>query len=248
MKLQLLSDVHFEFWKDSQTLPYRLLKHVQENNISAVVIAGDLVDSWGLMNSIITMCKVLSPTPILYVAGNHEYYGGSPKDVTENLNFLQAGYSNFHWLDCSSVVLNNIKFSGATLWFPKDPLNVAYHHSWTDFYNIAKSRPWIYEQNERACDFFLNTQADVCISHHLPTYEVVAPNWKGEDSNRFFVTEILHKMQTPPKWWFFGHTHELTDQIAGDTRCIAHPRGYPREHTGGESYIGRMINIGVDNE
>ena len=243
MKIQLLSDVHYEFWRDASALPYRLLKHVRDHNINVVIVAGDLTDSWGLANGLGTLCRVLHPTPVLYTPGNHEYYGSSPKVVTKALADLVSEDSNLHLLDCSSVSIQGLNFGGATLWFPDSPLNVAYHHSWTDFYNIYESRPWIYEQNVRACEFFTNTQLDVCISHHLPSYQLVAPKWKGEDSNRFFVTEILTQIPNPPKLWLFGHTHELTNQLVDSTRCIANPRGYPREHPGGESYVGLTIEL-----
>lgn len=53
--------------------------------------------------------------PVLYVPGNHEFYGGSIAGTVDELKRLSAG-SNIRVLDDDEVVIEGVRFLGSTLW------------------------------------------------------------------------------------------------------------------------------------
>src|SRR5581483_5027400 len=53
--------------------------------------------------------------PVLYVPGNHEFYGGSISGTVAELKRLSAG-SKIHVLDDDSVTIEGVRFLGTTLW------------------------------------------------------------------------------------------------------------------------------------
>ena len=67
MNLQILSDIHLEF--EPEKLP--------EINLLAdvIVVAGDLSISESDSENFFKYIRSKSSAPILYVLGNHEYYG-----------------------------------------------------------------------------------------------------------------------------------------------------------------------------
>jgi hypothetical protein len=53
--------------------------------------------------------------PVLYVAGNHEFYGNSLGRTRSELKALCAG-THIHVLDDDAVVIGGVRFLGTTLW------------------------------------------------------------------------------------------------------------------------------------
>ena len=53
--------------------------------------------------------------PVLYVLGNHEFYGGSIATTAARFKALAAG-TDVRLLDDESVVIGNVRFLGSTLW------------------------------------------------------------------------------------------------------------------------------------
>lgn len=107
MKLLVLSDLHLELGT-SLTLPPGL-------EYDAVVLAGDIHNPghkavhWAQRDS------TFGGKPVLLVAGNHEFYGYQMGRELEEMK-KAAHDSNVHLLDRSSVVVDGVRFLGATLW------------------------------------------------------------------------------------------------------------------------------------
>ena len=53
--------------------------------------------------------------PVLYVLGNHEFYGSSIDGAAAELKRLCAG-THVHVLDDSEIVIDGVRFLGTTLW------------------------------------------------------------------------------------------------------------------------------------
>ena len=53
--------------------------------------------------------------PVLYVPGNHEFYGGSLAGTVGELKRLSAG-SQIHVLDNEALIFGGVRFLGTTLW------------------------------------------------------------------------------------------------------------------------------------
>jgi hypothetical protein len=102
MKIHILSDLHIEFESF----------HPPKTDADMVVLAGDIhIGKKG-----IDWAKATFPSQqVLYVLGNHEYYGRAyPKHIND-LKELVAG-TNIHVLENDRLVIDNIVFLGCTLW------------------------------------------------------------------------------------------------------------------------------------
>jgi hypothetical protein len=57
---------------------------------------------------------------------------------------------------------------------------------------------------------------------------VSAPRFRGPDLiNDYFANNLGEYISTmSDTTWLFGHTHDATDIVIGDTRVVANPHGY----------------------
>lgn len=160
------------------------------------------------------------------VKGNHDYYGST-----------FVGAEN----DYGSRWENGFKIAGATLWTEISPTR------WWDFkeymMDFRQIKGMNYDRYMRAHnthrDFLFDSQADIWVIHHLPSFQSVHEDYKNSNGNDFFATEFSDKildMAKPPKLIVHGHTHKEMDYMIGDTRVVCHPRGYPGEN-GREAYL-----------
>lgn len=135
MKLLILSDLHLEF------LPLIL----DSNDADVVVLAGDIalgVDgiSWGR--------KSFPHQEVVYVAGNHEFYGHDWDTLLDDLR-EEARRQNVHFLENDAVDIGGVRFLGTGLWTDFDLFGVAYRamtmrtaqQYMTDFARISVARP-----------------------------------------------------------------------------------------------------------
>jgi predicted phosphodiesterase len=108
MNILLLSDLHLE---NPGFVPYPNIDDIP-SSVEVVVLAGDIhVGTQGVAWA----QKHLSHWPVLYVPGNHEFYGGEYYQTLSNMR-QACGGSNVQLLERDSVVIGNIRFLGTTLW------------------------------------------------------------------------------------------------------------------------------------
>jgi Icc-related predicted phosphoesterase len=105
VKLLLLSDLHMEFapfTPDPQA--------VEEADV--VVLAGDIHK--GVMG-IRWAAETFPSKPVIYVAGNHEFYGGHWDQTLAEMR-AEAKALGIHFLENDSVEIDGLRFLGCTLW------------------------------------------------------------------------------------------------------------------------------------
>lgn len=102
LKLHVLSDLHLEF---APFVP-------PSTDADVVVLAGDIhIRTHG-----VEWAKRTFPDKrVVYVAGNHEYYGKAIPHLTDKLRACAAG-SNVSVLDEETVTIDGVRFVGATMW------------------------------------------------------------------------------------------------------------------------------------
>ena len=105
MKIQILSDLHLEH---GGVVP----EHHPDADV--IVLAGDLAPyTEGLIEQ---LAEHWSSTPhILYVLGNHEFYGTEIEETRSRLA-KECAQAGIHLLDPGMVQIEGIRFIGATLW------------------------------------------------------------------------------------------------------------------------------------
>lgn len=86
---------------------------------------------------------------------------------------------------------------------------------------------WLEENIKR-----YKSQNITIITHHMPSYKLVAPRFVNNPINCCFASNLDGMMGRNVKYWISGHTHTNMDLYIGGTRCVINPRGYKNEHHG----------------
>lgn len=208
MRLGIISDIHLEF------APWDF---TEQDDVDLYICAGDIATE----DRSATRDKFLTKHPnLFYIYGNHDYY-----------------CAPFSEEPVKSLMIDGVKIVGATLWTDlTNPLHwYHYQTGMNDAFWIDGLYPDTYQ--EAHCNhlkFLTESEADVIVSHHSPSYQSVPEEFKGSTLNPAFATElsgVILDMKKPPKLWVHGHTHTPFDYMIGETRVICHPRGYPGQPT-----------------
>jgi hypothetical protein len=67
----------------------------------------------------------------------------------------------------------------------------------------------------------------VVVTHHLPSWQSVAPRYQSAISNPAFASD-LDDLFAPVDLWVHGHTHVSVDYQIDRCRVLCNPRGYAR--------------------
>jgi UDP-2,3-diacylglucosamine pyrophosphatase LpxH len=246
-KIRYISDLHFGVNRRSPFVP----KYTGEESDQILILAGDVCDSsCSGINFLQDVCNNFKQ--VLYVFGNHEYYGcsitGAKQYLLDQFNEIP---SNLHILDCETFETEDIVFIGATLWTDLDGynpntvnivsrcLNDCRMIRATDdrkdgmfngdvWYNLhVKHRDYIKLQTMRAKEI---EKTPIVITHHAPSYQSVHEVFKGSDINGGFASDmddLLERLEVP--YWIHGHMHHVHDYILHNTRVLCNPHGYNME-------------------
>ncbi|VAW74242.1 Ser/Thr protein phosphatase family protein [hydrothermal vent metagenome] len=233
MKIQILSDLHIEFADFI----------IDTKNVDVVVLAGDIHIK---KNGVIWALNNIQHIPVIYVLGNHEYYGEKYPSLVTKLKELTKG-SNIHVLEKDMLTIGNVNFLGCTLWTDFRLLGEPRLSAWeceqtlNDYRKIRQlpdyrkftpatavkahheSLTWLKKSLDN------NTgQVNVVVTHHAPNIKSL-PQHKHQDyvsaayaSN---LGDIIEKHK--PDYWIHGHVHHSVDYTVGGCRIVCNPRGYP---------------------
>lgn len=236
MKLHILSDLHFEYDTEFQ---------VPETKSDVLILAGDI--SPGL-NGMARFAR--STKPVIYVPGNHEYYGETIHALPAALRLLARG-SSIHLLDNDEVRLGDVRFLGATLWTNYELYGLERSGEVTahadrhlnDYICIQgenartltpgqtvslhlKTVDWLARKFEEPFD-----GKTVVITHHAPHPASLMPKHQGKLINAAYASDLTHLMGKAVLW-IHGHTHHSVDYTINGTRIITNPKGYRDENRG----------------
>lgn len=239
-KIGLVSDLHLEASNCE----------IDSKNWDYLVVAGDLSSDLNLIEDFFSY-KAPLDIPIIYVLGNHEYerrdVDSTPKKIKEMLSFSK----NIHVLDNESIVIDDIKFIGSTLWsnFELDGIRAKEQAmKWAeqnvvDFYKIFKLDEFyryvpingndMLKMNEKAYKFleFELKKNDfsgkkVVITHFAPHKKSVHENYKHTISS--YWVNHFEELLGYSEYWFHGHTHNSFEYEVEGTVVACNPRGYSR--------------------
>lgn len=93
----------------------------------------------------------------------------------------------------------------------------------------ARSRDWLEAQLATP-----HAGPTVVVTHHLPTWGSVHPDFLTWGTNAGFLSR-LDDLVSRADLWVHGHTHSTQDHRACGTRVVCNPRGYPRRAGGFEN-------------
>lgn len=245
MIIQVLADLHTEFVDYEIDLA---------ENADVVVMAGDftVADSLGKLEFFTrTVGK-----PIVFVAGNHEYYGGVFDEVNKKIGEIGSSQRNFHFLNNTTVQMGDVQFIGATLWsnfdlapHPDEFVRII-ERAINDFDCIRNSAterfsPYDCVRLNEESRLFLRDRIGgsfcgkrVVVTHFGPSPKSIHPRYGGSPANPYFCCNCEDLMGPDVPLWIHGHTHESIDYEHKKTHVVANPKGYYGEN---KSFDGKLL-------
>lgn len=242
MQIAVGSDIHLEYRGENA------LQHLQSYLIDAdiLILAGDILNLINVSFSeqaFDLLCKRYKY--VIYVPGNHDFYGTSITTGITLINNLKQKFPNLYPLVTGEIVeLEGQRFIGGTMWWTPDPSNYFYRYLLNDFKMVMN----VDFESEICHNKFIesvknNADKDsIIISHHLPHPYSIDSQFKDSVSNRFFVSDQSRLMDLiEPKLWIHGHTHVYFSYKYGNTQVFCNPAGY--EHERPKDYKFRLVTL-----
>ncbi|MBD9538951.1 metallophosphoesterase [Ensifer sp. ENS04] len=245
MKAWVFSDLHLEFGKPfSGAVP---------SDADVVVCAGDLL-THGIVPSVEWLAVNIAPDlPVVFVAGNHEYYRAAVQESIKAARALRDRCANVHFLENDAVDIGGVRFVGGTLWtdfriLGKDPaLAMATAETgMNDFRKIKyakqpfrKFKPiHAFRMHQETRAFLTSALRNagggktVVVSHHAPSRRSIPDEFADDPLSACYASDLESLIiETAPSLWVHGHVHSGADYEIGQTRIVSNPRGYPGERS-----------------
>lgn len=263
MKLWVWSDVHHEL----QEVDYPSRQNAPQCDL--IIIAGDLNAAPDLHLTVQFLIRRYEK-PIIYVPGNHEFYQNkwliddrersleSDRQTMKTIEALSLEWpQRFYCLDQDEVIIDNIRFVGASLWVDfqmnlAEKSDLAYRmlearHMLNDFRAIyMRNRKRFTPENMLELHRFDATYIreklaepfdgrTVVLTHHMPHPDCTPSVYAGLGTTYLFACgaeafgDILFS-ERAPDLWICGHTHHAFDIQIGGSRIVCNPYGYAWEH------------------
>ena len=177
----------------------------------------------------------------------------------EEMKQFCSNTEGFYYLDGDVVTINNIKIGGVGMWhdfsyainkldFSKEEIlrhwkNIMndsnliflnqedskqseyYHHHKVDSFNTEEYFQKEYNKLEQI------SSCDIMISHYGPKIPYdLNDEFKASITTTFYYFDGLKDIKRiNPKYWIYGHTHRLVNEIYENTNLLCNPRGYPED-------------------
>lgn len=273
MNIQLLSDLHLE--------AHPKFACTAAPGADVLVLAGDIGSyqngshlaaggnaQWGLER--FSPARGW-PTPVLFVPGNHEYDGFDLGAAREQLQAVCAQLG-ITWLDRETIVLNNTRFIGTTLWTDFDALAVGNTikdikgrdkaFSAANFYlrkagmtqqdGTLQDVPFLAAEvrdEALACQAWLNAALaapfdgkTVVVTHFAPSLKSADPRYGVQPGTAGFCN-ALDALFEQADAWLHGHLHCPSDYRVGRCRVVANPLGYARKNEQSAFNAHKLISV-----
>ncbi|WP_375312791.1 metallophosphoesterase [Bradyrhizobium sp. A5] len=243
MKIFIASDLHGEVWPHDYDVPEGL-------DFDVAVFAGDIHHADRTVSSL-TNQRALRGKEVLFVAGNHEYYGSILEDAAARIRDKARG-TNVTFLDADAVpVIDGVRFLGCTLWtdyrfearnqvaglYAGMQLNdhrlirtsdgAEFPRSFTPaeaYRRHVAERRWLTDRLAEEHD-----GPTVVVTHHAPHPGSLHERYADDGAiNSSFISDLSALIEErQPALWIHGHVHDTHDYIVGETtRIVCNPRGY----------------------
>jgi predicted phosphodiesterase len=253
MLIQYVSDIHLEF-----------MTKVPKIKVMADILclAGDIGYPFSgiYKDFLISMNKTFKK--IFLIAGNHEYYmmGKNTNRSMDEINTMIVqlikihNLTNVSFLNNSSELYNDYLFVGTTLWTKISSMNMNDIAQMNDFrmiktvsngsllsydaYNLLHIKNRNFIENTLATN--INKNKIIMITHHLPSFKLIAEEYQYSDINCFYASECDKFFVEPIVAWIYGHTHTPNTTVINGIQFVCNPKGYPTEN-----HIIKFVTIEV---
>ncbi|NLY64246.1 MAG: serine/threonine protein phosphatase [Alcaligenaceae bacterium] len=245
LKVGVHSDLHTEFSACTITNLAQL---------DVLVLAGDIGDLFSVKCFLEAIRNEAPDLPVLYVLGNHEYYGMEFEQAKQQYRQVCDRYQ-VTLLDNEALQIEDVLFVGSTLWTDfslagQADISMLWARSRIpDFLKIrrysadgslvAMQPADTVHEYKKACEFIHeslaaptdNIRKKVVVTHFLPSIELLAPAYcQTPDAlirSAYWASDIprLYRLADD---WLYGHSHDCIETRVGTTRFLSNQRGYSK--------------------
>lgn len=259
VKIHELSDVHIEFGKYQHEFPDANLLLLAGDIVVGARLRPQMTDRTSVLHKqyvvdFFTRAEAKYGKDIIWIPGNHEYYGGTAFQETLNdINmFMHASGLQTRIANRHLVAFHDIVIVAATLWTDFDggnPLSMIYaQEGMNDYRRIRLENTGVIgrshgaDRDLRAQDVYdrhlddlaflkrqigeVDTDRMVFMTHHAPSFMSIHPGYRDSQLNGAYATNLEYMMGGIIKAWFHGHVHHDNNYNVNGTNVIANPRGY----------------------
>lgn len=235
MRAWVFSDIHVD------TAAYELPP--TPDDIDVIIIAGDVADGHHLSARWLWHHVVPRGLPVIYVAGNHDFFGWDLVDDYAGL-YRQAGVELLH-PGRPTIEIAGVRIIGCTLWTDYNiNADVGLARAWArvsmpDLQSIDLGLRRIgtrdlLDMHRRHLGMLAGLLTEyedqpptIVVTHHAPHPKSLRNPQFIDDSDASFASDLSHLITaTEPAVWVHGHVHHSRDYYVGATRIVCNPRGY----------------------
>ena len=254
MKIQYASDLHLEFGENS-----RWLKEIPLiPSADILVLAGDIGYFGDANYKTHPFWEWASQNykKVIVVPGNHELY------KFFDINELHEDWTleirpNIHaFYNCVIPLDENTDLIASTLW-AHIPTGEEFftERCVSDFKRIRNgefrlSAQRFNEEHQRCRDFIEKAVNEskaknlVVATHHVPSFELMATEFKGSTINGAFTVEMGNFIAySRINYWIYGHSHRNIDKVIGSTQCVSNQLGYVFQNEHGSFRPDAIIEV-----
>ena len=253
VKTLLLSDIHLEFKSGAEDIICP-----PPDDVELIILAGDI--GGNSQDTIEWIANYAKGREVIYVLGNHEYYGNVFPDEVESIKHAASGYPNIHVLENETFIYKDTVFLGCTLWtdfnlFGTPEFSENECRKLADFSHINTDHGLIqpkdirkaHQQSLAWLTGELKKYQDknvVVVTHHLPVHQAVSERFYWHPMSPGFASDLSSILKTyKPGLWLCGHTHDLVDVTYEETRILVCPMGYMDENHHPAGYAGLVVEF-----
>jgi Icc-related predicted phosphoesterase len=242
LRIWPISDLHLAKGEDWPT--------GQIPQADVAVVAGDVTE--GLVEAVGWLGQHIRPhMRVVCVAGNHEFWGTVHVRALEQ-GRLAAGIVGVDLLEGDAVIIEGVRFAGATLWTDYQLFGEPYRwaceqqarQEMQDHRRISwRTQPWERFKPEHAAMLHRAAVQDlsrllrepypgptVLVTHHAPHPNSLARDDRARLISAAYASDLTMLIEAwRAELWVHGHTHRAVDYRVAGTRILSNPRGYPSE-------------------
>ena len=238
MRVWIQADLHIEL-----TRGWDLPAAGDRPPYDVLVIAGDLIPR--MERGVAWLLDRVTDRPVLYIAGNHEFYGCDIDRTVEKARALAKG-TNVTVVQNDSVQIGDVVFIGATLWTDFDlfgdadyaMMNAAetmndYHKIRISDYRLRLRPRHTLQRHQESREFIASELRKpklgprVVVTHMGPHPLAIRRGHERDIGSAAYCSDCSDLLAMGVDTWIYGHTHETREfRVGATTRVVTNAKGY----------------------
>ncbi len=246
MKIAYLSDLHADAYSSLNIV-------VPECDV--LLLAGDMATTPDGAQAVVQYLRNITDAPILYVLGNHEYYGFEFPTIRKAYRNQVQKIEQVYLLERREFVLDKVRFLGTTLWSDlSNPLDATMCKMGLNDFNLIQhdggrlttseyTEEW--KRNSKWLRRKLRTDFEgvtVVFTHHSPSEKTCAKQYRRSTIRHAFHSKMEDMLdECGPPIWIYGHDHVTAESTYGETALLSNQAGYAQDRHG--AVLAKVVEV-----